>query len=931
MSGSAPHSLNYGLHDYALQGDDERVQRALREGADVNGVDSAGRTAVMCAIAGENWRDIDACDASFMSSSRLNALKTLLNHPEISLLTLNAPHSSMNGVIPLGVAAWLNQPLVVRTLLECSAEAVSVDGMDAHGATALMYGARDGSLEVVQLLLSHGARPDFRDRNHRTSLQFALSHPRILWLCESVLRRHRWRESKTADRTRLASDSDHIVDLAFTSMPLTEDLEPPPALIFTQDATLRLTNALSSSIRSSDLAFLQSLLFSPHIPASSPSALYPMSVPLLVNAPDAKGWSPIHHCVAARSPSIEILDALYCAGADISLFTTQEQETPLHILARSIYDPSFTHPLRRFILHLIQDLRAPLSARDKNDETPLHIAAEHGHSVEILLALLDCDINCNSRSLKNARGLTAEDICKSEFLATFQQHQPSSRSPIRATESFASLASISETRILDLSGKSSSLYSKHMDIESAIQSLLSSLRATCPSINHSANAAHIHQLEDCVEEANDQCNAIVIHFRGRIEEASRMVQELQGNTDRISSLRNAIQLAARGKLLVRELTPLPSRRRNRDSEDSQATYVCHDDYSDIASSIQASASFTPRGYISQATQTALLDQFGAKSAYPCSPAKTDPSDHSKSSKAEQTYFEELCEVDRELSLLQEMLSSESTASAASPKLIAKTKAALKRKKRLEEKIRELDVEQNKIDKQASLSGTSRVKAWIKKMVVPAQVPSTTQLRLVVDLDPDCNVGREVKRSKPVSTKSTYRDAIDASIDTALRTSSVVLESAYYDLNNINESLSAAQQFIDLANHSISRTQRIVKRAIKKRRDMIADLHVLSSKESKLAVTVEGLLSPGYLGYHSAVTNRSSLTSISTIYSTTSSIISIAATLTEHDDEDTRVIRRLLLRKIEAQISGVWDELDQVNEWTQIVKESVRGVKRRAYL
>jgi len=44
----------------------------------------------------------------------------------------------MNGVTPLGMAAWLNQPQAVRALLEVSAESVSVDGIDSYGATALM-------------------------------------------------------------------------------------------------------------------------------------------------------------------------------------------------------------------------------------------------------------------------------------------------------------------------------------------------------------------------------------------------------------------------------------------------------------------------------------------------------------------------------------------------------------------------------------------------------------------------------------------------------------------------------------------------------------------------------------------------------------------------------------------------------------------------
>jgi hypothetical protein len=36
------------------------------------------------------------------------------------------------------MAAWLNFPEVVRLLLEDSVHTVSVDGMDSHGATALM-------------------------------------------------------------------------------------------------------------------------------------------------------------------------------------------------------------------------------------------------------------------------------------------------------------------------------------------------------------------------------------------------------------------------------------------------------------------------------------------------------------------------------------------------------------------------------------------------------------------------------------------------------------------------------------------------------------------------------------------------------------------------------------------------------------------------
>ncbi len=50
----AQHSFeNCGLHRAALVGDAEGVRRALQDGADVNALDSLGRTVIMCAVAGE--------------------------------------------------------------------------------------------------------------------------------------------------------------------------------------------------------------------------------------------------------------------------------------------------------------------------------------------------------------------------------------------------------------------------------------------------------------------------------------------------------------------------------------------------------------------------------------------------------------------------------------------------------------------------------------------------------------------------------------------------------------------------------------------------------------------------------------------------------------------------------------------------------------
>jgi hypothetical protein len=46
--------------------------------------------------------------------------------------------------------------------------------------------------------LSFGARPDSRDINFRTPVQFSLPHAKALWLCEAVLRLHRWKELKAS-------------------------------------------------------------------------------------------------------------------------------------------------------------------------------------------------------------------------------------------------------------------------------------------------------------------------------------------------------------------------------------------------------------------------------------------------------------------------------------------------------------------------------------------------------------------------------------------------------------------------------------------------------------------------------------------------------------------------------------------------------------
>lgn len=85
----------------------------------------------------------------------------------------------------------------------------------------------------------------------------------------------------------------------------------------------------------------------------------------------------------------------------------------------------------------------------------------------------------------------------------------------------------------------------------------------------------------------------------------------------------------------------------------------------------------------------------------------------------------------------------------------------------------------------------------------------------------------------------------------------------------------------------------------------------------------------------SLSTKSSLASIASV-STIASQVSIgnasfSGILAENDDEETRALRRLLLRKIDARYNGALDEIEKVAIWLRVVKDVVQGVKRRTYI
>jgi hypothetical protein len=414
--------------------------------------------------------------------------------------------------------------------------------------------------------------------------------------------------------------------------------------------------------------------------------------------------------------------------------------------------------------------------------------------------------------------LTALEVAKPEFLPAFgidseRSNSALSNYTIRPSDSFASLSSLSDLHSFyrGISSDALSVFStSDFDVDAAVQHLLSILRATSPSGYHAHKLTHIQYLERSIDEISLHADSIIVHFRSRIEEATRVITDLQKNAERIDSVRNVVALATKSKLTVRGIAPLQSKRRHRDSEDSQTTFAMSDDdasdsafFSSSASTRVASCSSSNSDkdqYSSVGTQTAMLDFYVAHNTL----SRTDAAwmerfIQSPDSPVCRAHFANMWDVDSELTQLERQAMTPPRSTNSSPtKMSMKLKQVLKKKKRLEEKILDLDFDYFHSEKKSSLSaGTARFKAWIKRMVVPQQhLHSAPKLELVLDLDSadSGNVGHDVKR--PAAAPPTNcGDAIDRSIDRALRTSKVVLEAADRDLMNIKECLSAVSTTI----------------------------------------------------------------------------------------------------------------------------------------
>ncbi|GAN01683.1 conserved hypothetical protein [Mucor ambiguus] len=450
------------LNIAVLGGHPNMVRLLLSAGADINNKDGRGRTALVCAIYG---LDLDASNIntsnlhliSQTNASHFDIMKNiLLCHPNLYYATLDAPQYEIKGITPLCLASYLGKADIIQLLLEDGR--VNVDGTDSKNATALMYAAaRDGNVPIVKMLLGYHASPDITDSHGWSAIQYAERNPEIVQLCEEVLR---------MKRSELVISNNCTVNYPINYSKLSHLLctipNYPSSLSHLQFDTLKEIDHIDPSaaplVHIIQSAFLQAIKIHDHLSLqtllmkSPPLNGIQHCGPLLINHHDPKtGLTAFHHAMRTKPlPSLDTITMLFQAGADMNS-QTYYGRTALHHLARfgldkdgqswgiqKISNGKVTEAQQQPIAPPTPSLLSPTSSltgvnipehlamcasllirfgslvniADPTGNTPLHFAAEFGGVPEVLEVLIlegGADL-----SLKNKKGLTPLDVCKSE-------------------------------------------------------------------------------------------------------------------------------------------------------------------------------------------------------------------------------------------------------------------------------------------------------------------------------------------------------------------------------------------------------------------------------------------------------------------------------------------------------------------------------------
>lgn len=180
-----------------------------------------------------------------------------------------------------------------------------------------------------------------------------------------------------------------------------------------------------------------------------------------------------------------------------------------------------------------------------------------------------------------ASRLTPSQVAKPEFAAAFTSSDnalhPPNRSRASSTASDTSFSSLG-TLTDPVEGRQAPPESVHssVDITLLIHSLITYLRISSPDGRHKNEPDVLRQMETVLNESRQQQPTLVNHFRDRIKEAQEELLSLRKTAEQIGSLRSMVMQAASDKIAANGIEPIPPKLYPRESQDSQSTAFSQD-------------------------------------------------------------------------------------------------------------------------------------------------------------------------------------------------------------------------------------------------------------------------------------------------------------------------------------------------------------------
>ena len=418
------------LHIAVKRGYLDMCQMLLEHNPDVHATDNEGNTPLHLALLDINLeisRVLLEYNAEVNSRNEDGSTPLLIasSNGNIGLFRLLLAHNADVfvhdnwGNTPLHLAAFGGHLEVVRDLLELEADVDSLNGEGLTPSQQALKGQREGYLDIVCLLLNHGADEKVHDENENTPLHFAAS--------EGHLEVARMLLEHKVDVDSLNSEG--LTPLQRASKGRREGYLDIMRLLLDYGANVNVHDENENT----PLHFAAS---EGHLEV----ARMLLDRKADVDSLNGEGLTPLHRAsIGRREGCLDIVRLLLYHGANVNVHDN-DRNTPLHFAASyghlevvrmllerkanvySLNSEGLTPLLRASrgwregyldIIQLLLDYGANVNAHDNNRNTPLHFAASYGH-LEFARVLLEHKADVNTlnkdglsslhRTFKRGRG-----------------------------------------------------------------------------------------------------------------------------------------------------------------------------------------------------------------------------------------------------------------------------------------------------------------------------------------------------------------------------------------------------------------------------------------------------------------------------------------------------------------------------------------------